>query len=125
VQRHGAGIAKSLSAGGVTVGRATRKPRNPANAAAGWCADALARFESIAAAGQSLEGAAWASRLSDGTTAYAEPLIIQPLCIPCHGAALAPEVKAALADRYPGDQATGYAVGNLRGVAWAEIAGGR
>jgi hypothetical protein len=117
------GIAQSLSAGGVTVGRATRKPRNPANAAAGWRADALAHFEARVAAGQPLGGATWASRLPDGTTAYAEPLVIQELCLACHGARLAPEVAAALAERYPADQATGYAVGDLRGVAWAEIAG--
>jgi hypothetical protein len=116
------GVAQSLRSGGVTVGRATRKPRNPANAAAGWRADALARFESMVAAGQPLDGASWSARLPDGATAYAEPLIIQPLCLACHGAQLAPEVKAELASRYPSDQATGYAAGDLRGVAWAEIA---
>jgi hypothetical protein len=116
------GIAQSVGSGGVTVGRATRKPRNPANAAAGWRADALAQFESMIAAGRSLDGATWAARLPDGTTAYAEPLVIQELCVACHGGQLAPEVKTALAARYPADQATGYAVGDLRGVAWAEIA---
>lgn len=117
------GIAQSVGGGGVTVGRATRKPRNPANAAVGWRADALAHFEARVAAGQPLGGATWASRLPDGTTAYAEPLVIQELCLACHGARLAPEVAAALAERYPADQATGYAIGDLRGVAWAEIAG--
>jgi len=117
------GIAQSVGrSAGVTVGRATRKPRNPANAAAGWRADALSQFESMVAAGRSLEGATWASRLSDGTTAYAEPLVIQQVCLACHGKQLAPEVQAELATRYPADQATGYAVGDLRGVAWAEIA---
>lgn len=116
------GIAQSLSSGGVTIGRATRKPRNPANLAAGWRADALARFESMVAASQPLEGAAWSARLPDGKTAYAEPLIIQPLCVTCHGKELAPDVREALAARYPADQATGYAVGDLRGLAWAEIA---
>jgi hypothetical protein len=116
------GIAQSLSSGGIRVGRATRKPRNPGNAASGWQSEALARFESMVAAGQSLEGATWASRLPDGSTAYAEPLVIQPLCITCHGKELAPGVREALAARYPADQATGYAAGDLRGVAWAEIA---
>ena len=116
------GIAQSVGGGGVTVGRATRKPRNPGNVATGWRADALARFESMVAAGRPLDGAMWASRLPDGTTAYAEPLVIQQLCVACHGTQLAPEVKSVLAARYPADQATGYAVGDLRGVAWAEIA---
>lgn len=116
------GIAQSVGGGGVTVGRATRKPRNPANAAAGWRADALARFESMVAAGRPLDGATWTARLPDGTTAYAEPLVIQQLCVACHGVQLTPEIEAALVARYPADQATGYAVGDLRGVAWAEIA---
>jgi hypothetical protein len=116
------GIAQSLGSGGVTVGRATRKPRNPANVATGWRADALAKLEAMVAAGQPLEGAAWSARLPDGKTAYAEPLVIQPLCVTCHGKELAPDVREALAARYPADQATGYAVGDLRGVAWAEIA---
>lgn len=116
------GVAQSLSSGGVTVGRATRKPRNPANAAAGWRADALAHFESMVAAGRPLDGASWSARLPNGATGYAEPLVIQPLCLACHGAQLAPEVSAELASRYPSDQATGYAAGDLRGVAWAEIA---
>lgn len=116
------GIAQSLGGRGVTVGRATRKPRNPANAASGWRADALAQFEAMVAAGRPLDGATWTSRLPDGTTAYAEPLIIQPLCLACHGSQLAPGVQAVLAARYPADQATGYALGELRGVAWAELA---
>ncbi len=116
------GIAQSISGGGVTVGRATRKPRNPANAAAGWREAAIARFEAVIAAGEPLAGTTWVTRLPDGTVAYAEPLVIQELCLACHGASLAPDVQAALAARYPADRATGYAVGELRGVAWAEVA---
>lgn len=116
------GVAQTLSAGGVTVGRATRKPRNPANAAAGWRADALAHFEARVAAGRPLAGTSWSAQLPGGATAYAEPLVIQPLCLACHGVELSPEVRAELASRYPADQATGYAAGDLRGIAWAEIA---
>jgi hypothetical protein len=29
-----------------------------------------------------------------------------------------------LAEKYPGDQATGYAVGDLRGLAWVELPAG-
>lgn len=118
---HAPAIAEALAVDGVTVGRATRKPRNPANAAAGWHAEALARFEAMLAAGQPLAGATWIARLPDGATAYAEPLLIQPLCATCHGAALADDVRGALAAKYPADQATGYAIGALRGVAWAEV----
>jgi hypothetical protein len=40
------------------------------------------------------------------------------LCTQCHGAAdrLSPAVKAQLAQLYPDDRATGYAVGEIRGA---------
>jgi len=34
----------------------------------------------------------FARRLPDGRTAYAEPLVIQELCLTCHGATLAADV---------------------------------
>ncbi len=106
-------LAADASKDGVTLGRATDRPRNPGNAASGWRKDALAAI----AAGAS----SYTARLPDGATAYAEPIRIQPLCTTCHGAELAPEVRKALDERYPGDRATGYAVGDLRGVLWAEV----
>lgn len=115
-------IAAGLGTGGVTVGRATRKPRNPANLAAGWQADALTFFEAAAAAGQPVAGGAFARQLADGRTAYAEPLVIVGLCLTCHGTTPAPELAPVLAERYPQDQATGYQLGELRGVAWVELA---
>lgn len=114
-------ITAGLSRQGVTVGRATRKPRNPANLATGWQADALAQFELDAATGRRLEAARFLRPLPDGHLGYAEPLVIQPMCLACHGPELAPEVQAAVAERYPDDRATGYQVGELRGVIWAEL----
>lgn len=114
--------AAAVAVDGVTVGRATRKPRNPANAVTGWQAEALAEFEALAAAGKPLDGARYVKSMPDGRTRYAEPLVVQALCTKCHGAALEPDVKAALATAYPTDQATGYREGDLRGLAWAEFA---
>jgi hypothetical protein len=114
-------LAASLSKDGITVGRATRKPRNPGNEAAGWQADALADFERMHADKQPLAGASFTRRLPDGRAAYAEPLVIQELCLACHGTAIAPDVQAILAQKYPTDRATGYALGDLRGVAWVEL----
>jgi len=114
-------LTAAVAREGATIGRATRKPRNPRNAATGWQADALAQFESVVAAGKPLAGQTFARSLPDGRIAYGEPLVIQELCLTCHGAALAPEVAAELAARYPDDRATGYAVGDLRGVAWVEL----
>lgn len=52
---------------------------------------------------------------------YAEPLVIQEFGLGCHGSAITPDVEVALAEKYPTDKATGYAVGDLRGVAWVEL----
>jgi Protein of unknown function (DUF3365) len=112
-------IVAALARDGVTVGRTTRRPRNPANAARGWQADALTEIERQLAAHTA--GAAYARRLPDGRIGYAEPLIMQELCLTCHGANVAPEIKSVLAARYPDDTALGYAVGDLRGIAWVEL----
>jgi hypothetical protein len=113
-------LAATLSRDGAIVGRATRKPRNPRNEASGWQADALTEFERKHAE-RALAGATFARRLPDGRVAYAEPLIIQELCVTCHGQNVAPDVRAVLAENYPADKATGYAVGDLRGIAWVEL----
>lgn len=106
---------------GAVVGRATRQPRNPKNEASGWQADALTYFEKRRAEKAPLAGESFARVLEGGRIAYAEPLLIQEVCLACHGSSLAPDVAAALAAKYPGDRATGYALGDLRGVAWVEL----
>jgi hypothetical protein len=113
-------IAASLSRDGVVVGRATRRPRNPNNAAIGWRDAAIARFEALAADG-ALAATSYHAERRDGIVAYAEPLLIQEPCLRCHGTAIAPDVAAVLAERYPADRATGYALGDLRGIVWVEL----
>jgi hypothetical protein len=116
-------LAKAASVDGLTVGRArpTSRAIPPTPRSAGrprpWPAS---RPRSRPAPPS--RGASWTATGPDGTTRYAEPLVIGPPCVTCHGAELSPEVKAALAARYPDDRATGYAQGDLRGVAWAEVA---
>lgn len=114
-------LTAAVARDGATIGRATRKPRNPRNAATGWQADALSHFEGLVAAGKPLADQTFVRRLPGGRIAYAEPLVIQELCVTCHGATLAPEVQVEIAARYPEDRATGYAVGDLRGVGWVEL----
>jgi hypothetical protein len=46
------------------------------------------------------------------------------LCLTCHGKTLAPDLAAAIARNYPGDQATGFELGQLRGafsVTWPPV----
>lgn len=41
---------------------------------------------------------------------------VAPLCLNCHGSELSNDAKAALAQHYPDDQATGYSLGEIRGA---------
>jgi hypothetical protein len=55
---------------------------------------------------------------------YMKPIFIgTPVCLQCHGAPdkLAPGVADALKALYPHDQATDYAIGDLRGAVSVKI----
>lgn len=58
--------------------------------------------------------------LGDDRRGYVEPILLQPLCLTCHGASLAPELQSRIDELYPDDRATGFEVGDLRGVFWVE-----
>jgi hypothetical protein len=103
------------------VARTALKVRNPANTADAAARGVLEALRSELAADptkipEHFEAAA------DGTARYMRAIVMQPLCIVCHGAAVDPEVRAAVSRLYPADEATGFAVGELRGafvVDWA------
>jgi len=59
----------------------------------------------------------------DDALRYYRPLVVNELCVQCHGpaTALAPEVLAALSDLYPSDRATGYLPGDFRGLIRVRI----
>jgi hypothetical protein len=48
-------------------------------------------------------------------------IVTEPVCLACHGEAVAPDVRETILARYPGDGATGFAVGDLRGALWVEV----
>ncbi|MBT8088226.1 MAG: DUF3365 domain-containing protein [Gammaproteobacteria bacterium] len=108
-------IAASLSVDGVEMGRASHKLRNPANVAPDWVDPILQSY--LAANG---DRAPAIVSLPDGREGYVEPILLQPLCVTCHGKTLAPNLAARISDEYPEDQATGFEVGDLRGVFWVE-----
>jgi len=100
-----------------TIRRTTLKPRNPANAP-----DELDRkvLEELAAAEElPAEHLEW----TGGTGRFYKPLVIQEVCLKCHGdpAGFSPELADTLAKLYPEDQATGYALGDFRGVIRVDI----
>lgn len=105
---------------GVSLGRASVKLRNPKNAGPDWV-QAWLKKQPVKAEGvtgftrfDSVDGKRYAR--------VVKPLAVDGPCVQCHGAELSDDVSARLAEHYPEDQATGYAVGDLRGAMWAEYA---
>lgn len=105
-------LQTNLTSAVVEVGRASHRPRNPANTVQPW----------MQAGHQSyLDGSDTSPRrleLADGATGYIEPIYVQASCLQCHGTVLAPEVRDYLTAKYPADQATGFALGDYRGLFW-------
>jgi hypothetical protein len=105
------------------LGRSSLRLRTPADAPPEWVKVWLDAQGERPAAG--VQGFARIDETPDGPVARVlEPIAIDKGCIPCHGKAdkLGPGVADALSARYPGDAATGYADGDLRGAIWAEKA---
>lgn len=107
-------IAREVAAAqGVSVGRTSFRLRNQANTPPAWAAPLVERRVEVPTFVAGPGGALGALL----------PLKTQPLCVTCHGPAdaLAPDVKEALALGYPGDAATGFQAGDLRGWVWVEV----
>ena len=115
-------IARTLSEeSGATVRRTALRTRNPAAEP-----DALERhvMETWSDAPMGLDGrpAHW-SALEGREYRYMRAIPTMPMCLSCHGENVAPEVRAAIQAHYPGDQATGFKVGQMRGafsIRWDE-----
>lgn len=108
-------IAASLSVDGVEIGRTSHRLRNPANSAPDWVDPILRKYldeESVRAP--------TVVSLKNNRQGYIEPIVVAPLCLACHGETLEPDVAAHINEAYPEDQATGFDVGDLRGVYWVE-----
>ena len=69
----------------------------------------------------------WVQRTPANEYRYYRPLTIQPVCLACHGdpATMNPLVLDALETAYPDDHATGYEVGDLRGLVRVTVSAGR
>ncbi len=115
-----AGIAAALAAeSGWTLGRRSLKARNPANRPDAWERVVLEEFERERAAGTdpaTLERIETVAAPGGSRVRYMKAIPTQPLCLACHGEALAPDVEAAIAAAYPRDTARGYRVGEIRGA---------
>lgn len=115
-------LAESLrTRTGVAVGRASKKLRNAKSVTPPWVAAWLEQHASAKAA--EAKGVQRIDAEGGGRKArFLVPIAIEAPCLLCHGPveAMAAPLREALSQRYPGDGATGYALGELRGALWAE-----
>lgn len=105
---------------GWDVGRTSLKLRNPSqNAPDDWEKAVLLEFEQRKSDGEDVKTMAYAETIeADGekTFRFMKAIPIANECIGCHGTDIEPEVASAIAIAYPDDQATGYALGDVRGA---------
>jgi hypothetical protein len=118
-------IAARLSGqSGAEVGRTALRVRNPANAPDDLQREVLEQFRAELASGKftgPLEAVFEINRGPGIERRFMRAIPTEALCLTCHGQSLAPELAAAIARDYPGDQATGFELGQLRGaftVTW-------
>ncbi len=103
---------------GVTLRRAAIRARNPKNAADERERTVLAEFAATMAKKESPKARTILE--PDGSSTFLAPIVlVNPLCLQCHGTPgkdIAPATLAAIRKLYPEDQATGYRMGDLRGL---------
>ena len=104
---------------GMNLSRVSQRNRNPDNAPYDWQTAVLMDFESRKQAGEAADSLSWHEVASTGAGQefrFMKAIPTGGLCLQCHGKALAPPVAEKLAELYPGDKATGYEQGDLRGA---------
>jgi hypothetical protein len=110
--------ASLAQANNVQLRRVSHRPRNPVNQANEAELALIERYRSALSGNQPLQPTVLASA-GGAVTFYAPIVITTNLCLNCHGIAaetLSPEVVPILSRLYPADQATGFLLGDLRGL---------
>lgn len=104
---------------GFDVRRVSLRPRNPGAISDGGL---RTRLQSLAESPLDPAGRPATVRWTEGDGATATHFSMRAVvmqdqpCSACHGSTIAPAVRAAIAERYPDDSATGFRAGELRGA---------
>jgi hypothetical protein len=111
---------------GVRLGRVALpgRNRNAGQAATDWRLDVLGTFQRAVDNGAPAAEQVWVQKegLPDGIALrMMRGIATEAACTACHGTNIAPEVRAIIARHYPGDAATGFEPGDLRGALWVEV----
>ncbi len=104
---------------GVSVRRVALKYRNPANKPDSVDAKVLEQFQ------KELDNKTFVKKplLVDvnGTKRVYVPILVDKVCLKCHGQNIDPKISQVIKKYYPNDKATGFKLGDLRGAMVAEI----
>lgn len=103
--------------------RTTLRWRNPMNAPDPWEERVLGYLQRLERLDPALLPEELAARGPEGSLRYYRVLRADAMCLHCHGAvpSIAADVRQEIRDRYPGDRATGYQAGDVRGVIRVQI----
>ena len=105
---------------GWRVSRVSLKARNPAlGAPDAWEQKTLMEFDQRLNRGEkadTIEHHEYVTEPTGRFFRYMRAIPTHQECLACHGTSLTEAVKAQLAHEYPGDKATGYSTGQLRGA---------
>ncbi|ALO45042.1 Tll0287-like domain-containing protein [Pseudohongiella spirulinae] len=110
-------IAADLSRdSGWDVSRVSLKARNQETAIPDdWETQVLQDFDRRQQAGEAA-GQINQAAVVNGELRYMQAQPAGELCLTCHGTDISSDVRAALNEHYPGDAATGYMAGQIRGA---------
>ena len=119
------GLTAEVQAGlteGFALKRTSLNYRNPANAPDEFEDVALRYFQHAIDEGDQAPPS-YIQRVSREEIRYYKPLFLGEPCLQCHGDPVSfdPGVREVLAERYPADLATGYGLGDFRGLIRVSI----
>ena len=113
---HALPLLNSPEPGPLSIKRTSTRFRNAQNAPDSAELAILEGFQKLQLAKQAIDPLLFKQ---DGVYHYYEPILVQPLCLQCHGkveADIAPETLAVIDSLYPTDRARGYLANDLRGM---------
>lgn len=109
--------ARYSSMSGFSIHRTSKKVRNPNNAPDDYEIKTLDILEERPAFG-SQDHYEWVTTGDQKEFRFVKAITTSSACLKCHGDPdkMDADVKAALAEKYPQDQATGFKLGDMRGI---------
>ncbi len=115
-------IASRHSGDGWSIKRKSDRNRNPTNKPDSWETKQIVEFRAALQGGATPDGLS-ATKSSRTGYRFAKPIVMDTVCLACHGTTLSEEVVSSLKQFYPQDMATGYLPGELRGIRKSEKKG--